>query len=74
MDEHSPDELLVPASEALPALEALVESWHGHDGRLQVAVIPRFALSCSAELMREAQPLSKKAAQREVEFTTELDS
>lgn len=55
MDEHSPPELTVPADRALPALEALAERWHGVDeGRLQVAAIPRFALSCSRELMRRA--------------------
>ena len=34
-------------------MEALVERWHGHDSdRLQVAVIPRFALSCTPRMMR----------------------
>jgi len=59
MDEHCPEALKLPASEALPALERLVERWHGHDGRIQLAVVPRFALSCSAELMRAAGELAK---------------
>lgn len=60
MDEHSPAPLCLPADQALPALEALAERWHGHEGRLEIAVIPRFALSCSADLMRRAGKLARK--------------
>jgi len=59
MDEHCPEALQLAADEALPALEALVGRWHGHDGRLAVAVVPRFALSCSADLMRRAGDLAR---------------
>lgn len=58
MDEGAPSELLLPADQALPALEALADRWHGHDGRLEVAVVPRFALSCSRELMAGAGRLA----------------
>lgn len=55
MDRDCPTELQLPASRALPALQALAASWHGaNDGLLQVAAIPRFALSCSPELMAGA--------------------
>jgi len=60
MDAHSPEELMVPPEVALPALEALVADWHGHDGRLQVAVVPRFALSCSEAMMEGAAALAKE--------------
>ncbi|TVQ94951.1 MAG: guanine deaminase [Deltaproteobacteria bacterium] len=60
MDEHSPAPLCLPADRALPALEALAERWHGHDDRIEIAVIPRFALSCSAELMRRAGELARR--------------
>ncbi len=61
MDSHSPPELTVPADVALPALAELVERWHGHDdGRLQVAVIPRFALSCTAQMMTRAATLARE--------------
>lgn len=58
MDQNAPDELLLPAGPALDALAALAERWHGHDGRLQVAVIPRFALSCSMPMMVAAGELA----------------
>ena len=59
MDEHSPEELLVPIEPAMAALEALVRDWQGHDGRLQVAVMPRFALSCSMAMMQAGASLAK---------------
>jgi guanine deaminase len=60
MDAHCPEELKLAPDVALPALEALVERWHGHDGRLQVAVIPRFALSCSEAMLEGAGRLSRE--------------
>jgi guanine deaminase len=37
----------------------LIERWHGRDGgRLQYAVTPRFAVSCSAEMLRESAALA----------------
>ncbi len=70
MDEHCPPELTVPADRALPALDALADRWHGHDGdRLQVAAIPRFALCCSRELMAGAGEL---AARRGLLVSTHL--
>jgi guanine deaminase len=55
MDQRCPEALRVPPEEALPALERLGARWHGHDGgRLQLAVTPRFALSCSRPLMEGA--------------------
>jgi guanine deaminase len=38
---------------------ALIGAWHGRDrGRLEYVLSPRFALSCSMELMREASGLA----------------
>lgn len=54
MDAHSPEALVLPADRALPALEALADRWSGRDGRLELAVIPRFALSCTPEMMARA--------------------
>ncbi len=59
MDAHSPAALTRAPERALPDLAALADRWHGHDGRLQVAVIPRFALSCSPRMMREAGRLAE---------------
>ncbi|HET7181671.1 MAG TPA: guanine deaminase [Candidatus Limnocylindrales bacterium] len=39
----------------------LIEQWHGADGgRLGYAVTPRFAISCSAELLRESAALAAR--------------
>lgn len=41
--------------ESLSSTRALAERWHGsYDGRIHYAPAPRFALSCSEELMRSA--------------------
>jgi guanine deaminase len=70
MDAFSPEALIVPPEKALPAVEALADRWDGHDdGRLSVAVIPRFALSCSAAMLRGAGQL---ASERDLWVTTHL--
>lgn len=39
--------------------QRLIERWHGRDdGRLQYAVTPRFAVSCSADMLRESAALA----------------
>jgi guanine deaminase len=41
--------------------EALIGRWHGADaGRLGYAVTPRFAVSCSAEMLRASAALAKR--------------
>jgi guanine deaminase len=60
MDEHSPDALTLPVGKAMEGLKGLVRAWHGHDDRFQVAVIPRFALSCSMEMMQAGAALAAK--------------
>ncbi|MDP8904337.1 MAG: amidohydrolase family protein [Chloroflexota bacterium] len=38
----------------------LIARWHGHDGgRLRYAVTPRFAVSCSADMLRESAALAR---------------
>jgi cytosine/adenosine deaminase-related metal-dependent hydrolase len=55
-------------SDSLAAAEKLVERHHGsHDGRVRVAFAPRFALSCTEDLLREAAALARR---RGVVFTT----
>lgn len=55
MDRAAPDDLTLAAAPALAANADLVKRWHGHDdGRLGVSLIPRFAISCTSELMRGA--------------------
>ncbi len=55
MDRAAPANVLLPADDALAANERLGDQWHGHDdGRLALSLIPRFAISCTSELMRGA--------------------
>ncbi|HEX4420042.1 MAG TPA: guanine deaminase [Kofleriaceae bacterium] len=55
MDRGAPPANLLDRAAALEACAALHERWHGHDrGRLQFSVVPRFALSCTPDLLRAA--------------------
>jgi len=55
MDRAAPDNVLMEAGPALAANAELVERWHGHDdGRLELSLVPRFAISCTSELLRGA--------------------
>ena len=55
MDRGAPPDLLLPAPRARAACEELHARWHGRDhGRLRLSAIPRFALSCTPTLLREA--------------------
>lgn len=60
MDQGAPDANCVPAKQALADAEHLIEQWHGHRDRLFFAITPRFALSCTPELMTGAAALAKK--------------
>jgi guanine deaminase len=63
MDRAAPDEVRLDADAALAALEQLLERWHGHEhDRLRVSVIPRFAISCTPDLMRRAAALADRHA------------
>ena len=61
MDQGAPDSVCLATEPALAGAEKLVSQWHGHDDqRLRFCVTPRFALSCSRELMRGAGDLSER--------------
>lgn len=59
MDAHCPEALCRPPEVALRDMAALADRWHGHDGRLEVAVIPRFALSCTSRMLEGAAALAR---------------
>jgi guanine deaminase len=63
MDRFRYDESLADNAvldQSLAESQRLIERWHGHDdGRLQYAVTPRFAVSCSAEMLRESAALAR---------------
>jgi guanine deaminase len=62
MDRRTYDPTIEPASildRTLRESRHLIERWHGTDsGRLGYAVTPRFAVSCTAELLRESAALA----------------
>jgi guanine deaminase len=60
MDRNVPPSLRVPGERALAEARRLIERWHGRAGRLHFAVTPRFALSCSPELLRGAGDLARE--------------
>jgi len=56
----TPPTLRAPAEEGLAETERLHGKWHGReDGRLFVAVQPRFAVSCTDGLLRRAGELAR---------------
>lgn len=65
MDRGAPEELLETVEEAIAGSRALADRWDGAaGGRLAYSVTPRFALSCSAELLRAAGRLADEAGLR----------
>jgi guanine deaminase len=59
MDRHSPPDLIENTDVSIQASARLAEKWHGEaEGRLRYAFTPRFALTCSADLLKEAGRLA----------------
>jgi len=58
MDAHCPEALCTSPEVSEAAVRALVERWQGE--RLQIAVIPRFALSCSPEGLARAGRVARE--------------
>jgi len=58
--EGVPERLLETTTTSLDAAQALVQRWHGHDaGRIGYAYAPRFALTCTRELLEAVAALSR---------------
>lgn len=61
MDRNAPDYLLEDTRSSLVASQELCDHWHGRDGgRLLYAYTPRFAPSCSRELMEAVSGLARE--------------
>jgi guanine deaminase len=61
MDSNCPQELQLAPSAAMDGVRELVDRWNGYDqGRLAVALIPRFALCCTPEMLRCAGLLAQE--------------
>lgn len=59
MEQGCPTALALPEDRVEEAIRALAKDHHGVDnGRLQLAITPRFALSCSRKLMETAASLA----------------
>lgn len=59
LQKNVPKSLLEDTHKSLQEAEDLGKKWHNR-GRLQYAVEPRFALSCTSTLMKEASKLARK--------------
>lgn len=68
-DQNVPTALLRSAKQLLRETEKLIDTWHGQEERLFVAVTPRFAPSCSKELV---QSCGEMASQAKTYFQTHL--
>ncbi len=63
--EGVPPSMLLPAERALEAQLALAREWNGRrGGRVEAALCPRFALSCSEGLLRECAAASREKGLR----------
>ncbi|HVI00561.1 MAG TPA: guanine deaminase [Enhygromyxa sp.] len=63
MDRNAPPELTLDRATAMQASAELLERWHGHDrDRLRLSMIPRFAISCTPELLRAAGEFARTHA------------
>ena len=59
--ETTPENLRASAREGLAETERLRKKWHGREeGRLSVAVQPRFAVSCTEDLLRRAAAFARE--------------
>ena len=65
MDRGTYDETIDPSTildRSVRESEELIADWHGaDDGRLGYAVTPRFAVSCTAEMLRESAALAARS-------------
>ncbi|MBI2324542.1 MAG: amidohydrolase family protein [Chloroflexi bacterium] len=62
--ERVPPGLIETTRASLDAAAALITRWHGHDsGRIQYAYAPRFALTCTRELLEAVATLSRMGGQ-----------
>lgn len=60
MDCNVPEPLRTSPEQARRAIESLLQRWHGYDGRLAYVVTPRFAGSCTLELLRLCADLARQ--------------
>lgn len=59
MDRFAPEDLLETPEESYHQTRSLIQRWHGKQ-RLSYAIMPRFAPSCTPELLKQAQRLRQE--------------
>ncbi len=59
MNQNSPEFLTEKTETSLAESLELIEKWHGYNDRLFYALTPRFAISCSFDLMTEIGKIAK---------------
>jgi guanine deaminase len=65
MDRNAPRELVEPADPGIRASLALADRWEGAGGgRLHYAMTPRYALSCTSELLAASGRITREAGLR----------
>ena len=83
MNRNAPENVLLSTQDAHRASIELIEKWHDYDrGRLQYVVTPRFAISCTPDMLQMASELARKydlwvqthlsENQDEIDFTLSL--
>lgn len=69
MDCNSPSYLTEQTNNSLKESVELIEKWHGNEDRLFYVLTPRFAITCSFEMMKQ---IGKIAKQKNVYIQTHL--
>lgn len=59
MNQNSPKPLTEKTKESLDSSIELIDKWHGYDDRLFYVLTPRFAITCSWELMKSIGEIAK---------------
>ncbi len=60
MDQNCPDFLKENTNKSLEQAEELIKKWHNKNAMLFYAITPRFAITCSFELLSKTAKLAKK--------------
>ena len=83
MNRNAPENVLLSTKDAHSASIELIEKWHNYDsGRLQYVITPRFAISCTPDMLKMASELARtydlwiqthlSENQDEIDFTLSL--
>lgn len=68
-DRHAPDELLATVRDNIDQACSLYDKWHGKNPLLDYIFLPRFAVSCSPELLAET---ARAAGERDARIQTHI--